>query len=415
VPVSRRHFVAQIAGAGLVAAAGPNTAWAQGRGPIRIGLLTAKTGSLASGGIDMERALQMYMKVRDFTLAGHKVELIVADTGGVPATARTKTQELVEKNNVDCIIGPLAAFEALAINDYILEKKIPTLGVAAAEDMTQRKANPWFVRATSTSAQCAHPFGEYAAKELKYKTMITIGDDLAYGHEMCGGFQRTFEDSGGKIIQKLFPPLTAPDYGSYIAQIKNADAIFLGTAGSNGFRFLRQFIEYGLKDKIAVIGGMTALDESVLRNMGDEALGIITTCWYSAEFDNKENLAFAPPFRAEFKYDPGFYAAATYASAAVLEAAIKSTDGKVDDKAAFMAALRGVKADTVRGPVQFDETGNVVGDVYVRRVTRKDGRLVNSVIKTYPNVSQFWTYDKAEFLKNPVYSRDYPPARNLEN
>src|SRR5258705_10561142 len=109
--------------------------------------------------------------------------------------------------------------------------------------------------------------------------MVTTAEDLAYGNEMCAGFQGAFEDNDGKIIQKIFTPLTAPDYGSYVAQIKNADAIFLGTAGSNGFRFLRQFIEYGLKDKMAVIGGMTALDESVLRNMGDEALGILPTSW----------------------------------------------------------------------------------------------------------------------------------------
>ncbi len=111
----------------------------------------------------------------------------------------------------------------------------------------------------------------------------------------------------GKIIQKIFTPLATPDYGSYVAQVKGADAIFLGTAGSNGFRFLRQFIEYGLKDKMAVIGGMTALDESVLRNMGDEALGILTTSWYSAELDNPLNKVFAPAFRKEFEYDPGFY------------------------------------------------------------------------------------------------------------
>ena len=128
---------------------------------------------------------------------------------------------------------------------------------------------------TSTSAQCAYPLAEYSAKELKYKKIVTIADDFAYGHEMCAGFQRVFEDNGGKIIQKIFTPLATPDYGSYVAQVKSADAIFLGTAGSNGFRFLRQFIEYGLKDKMAVIGGMTALDESVLRNMGDEALGIV--------------------------------------------------------------------------------------------------------------------------------------------
>jgi branched-chain amino acid transport system substrate-binding protein len=413
--VSRRGFVAGVAGIGLFSAVASRAGRAAGEGPIRIGLLTVKTGPLASGGIDMERALVMYLKERDNMLSGRKVELIVSDTAGVPATARTKTQELVEKNNVHCLIGPLAAFEALAIDDFIRQAQMPTLSVAAAEDMTQRNKNPWFVRATSTSAQCAHPLGEYAAKELKYKRMITIADDIAYGQEMCAGFQRVFEDNGGKIIQKLFPPLTVPDYGSYVGQLKGADGIFLGFAGSNGFRFLRQLVDYGIKDKLPVIGGMTALDEAVLRNMGDEALNIVTACWYSAELDNRANDVFAPAFRKEFKYDPGFYAASTYVNGAVLEAALKAVNGKIEDKPAFMAALRSVNVDTARGPVKFDDTGNVVGNVYLRKVTRKDGRLVNSVFKTYPDVSQFWTYGKEAFLKNPVYSRDFPPAKNIEN
>ena len=411
--ISRRGFVTAVAGIGLSSAAASGRARASD-GPIRIGLLTVKTGALASGGIDMERALNMFLKERDYTMSGRKVELVTGDTGGVPATARSKTQEMVEKNNVHCLIGPLAAFEALAIDDYIRQMQMPTLSVAAAEDMTQRSANPWFVRATSTSSQCAHPLGEYAAKELKYKKMITIADDIAYGQEMCAGFQRVFEDNGGQIIQKLFPPLTVPDYGGYVGQLKSADAIFLGFAGSNGFRFLRQFVDYGLKDKMHVIGGMTALDEAVLRNMGDEALGIITTCWYSAELDAKPNQTFAPAFRKEFKYDPGFYAASTYVNGAVLEAAVKAVNGNVEDKPALMAALRSTNVDTVRGPVKFDGLGNVVGNVYLRKVTRKDGRLVNSVFKTYPDVSQFWTYGKEAFLANPVYSRDYPPAKYLE-
>ena len=414
--ISRRQFVVSaLAGAGAASLATPNLSFAQGSGPVRVGLLAAKTGPLASGGIDMELALTMFLKDRDHTLGGRKVELIVADTAGVPATARTKAQELVEKNNVHCIIGPLAAFEALAIIDYLTEKQIPTLGVSAAEDMTQRHPSPWYVRLTSTSAQCAYPLAEYSFKELKYKKIVTIADDFAYGHEMCAGFQRVFEDNGGKIIQKIFTPLATPDYGSYVAQVKtDADAIVLGTAGSNGFRFLRQFIEYGLKDKIAVIGGMTALDESVLRNMGDEALGIITTSWYSATLDNPLNKVFAPEFRKQFKYDPGYYAASTYLSGEVLEGALKTIKANAEDKKALMAAIRGNNVDTIRGPIKFDEFGNVIGNVYIRKVTRTDGRLVNSVIKTYPDVSQFWTYNKTEFLKNPVYSRDYPPAKNLE-
>jgi branched-chain amino acid transport system substrate-binding protein len=411
--ISRRGFVTGAAGVGLSRIVAPNVARGV-EGPIRIGLLTVKTGPLASGGIDMERALAMFLNDRGGMLSGRKVELVTADTAGVPATARTKAQELVEKNNVHCLIGPLAAFEALAIDDYIRQERMPTLSVAAAEDMTQRRPNPWFVRATSTSGQCAHPLGEYAAKELKYKKMITIADDIAYGQEMCAGFQRVFEDNGGQIIQKLFPPLTVPDYGSYVGDLKNADAIFLGFAGSNGFRFLRQFVEYGLKDKMQIIGGMTALDEAVLRNMGDEALNIVTACWYSAELDNKPNQVFAPAFRKEFTYDPGFYAASTYVNGAVLEAAVKAVNGNVEDKPALMAALRSTNVDTVRGPVKFDDLGNVVGNVYLRKVTRKDGRLVNSVFKTYPDVSQFWTYGKEAFLANPVYSREFPPARYLE-
>jgi branched-chain amino acid transport system substrate-binding protein len=414
--ISRRNFIKGAAGAGALAATA-HAPWVRAQaGPVRVGLLTVKTGPLASGGIDMERGLVMYLKERNNTLAGRKIELTVADTGAVPATSRTKTQELVERNRVHVLIGPLAAFEALAIDDYLRQQQMPTLSVAAAEDMTQRKPNPWFVRATSTSAQCAHAMADYCAKTLKWRRMAVIADDFAYGHEMCAGFQRVFEDGGGKIVQKMFSPLTVPDYATYLAQLKtNIDGLFLGFAGSNGFRYLRQFNEYGLRGKVQVVGGMTALDEAVLRNMGDEALGIQTACWYSAELANPLNRNFAAAFRKEFKYDPGFYAAATYVNGAVLEAAMETVKGKVEDKPAFMKALRGVKAQTVRGPVAFDDYGNVVGDVFIRAVERKEGRLVNGVIYTYPNVSQFWTYDTKAFLANPVYSRDWPPAKNLES
>jgi branched-chain amino acid transport system substrate-binding protein len=411
--ISRRTFL-QGLGAGIAAAHAP---WAAAQGaPIRVGLMTVKTGPLASGGLDMERALVMYLRERNSTLAGRKVALSVADTGGVPAQARTKLQELVEKERVQVLIGPLDAASALASDDYIRSQQLPTISVAAAEDMTQRKANPWFVRPTSTSSQCAQPLADYCYKTLGYRRMAVMADDIAYGHEMCAGFQRVFEDAGGKVVQKMFSPLTVPDYATYIAQLKTKiDGLFIGFAGSNGFRYLRQFNEYGLRGKVNVVGGMTALDEAVLRNMGDEAVGILTACWYSAELDNPVNRKFAAAFRAEAKYDPGFYAAATYTDAAVLEAALTAVQGKIEDKKAFMAALHKTSTLACRGPVRFDDYGNVVGNVYIRRVERKDGRLVNSVIFTYPAVSQFWTYDPKAFLANPVYSRDYPPAKNLES
>lgn len=413
--LDRRSFIQGTAAAGLSLAA-PSILRAQSNEPVRIGLLTVKTGPLASGGIDMELGLKQWLAENNNMMGGKKVELTVADTGGVPANTKTKISELYERNKVHAVMGPLAAFEALAVDDYIKAQKIPTLSVAAAEDMTQRKPNPWFVRATSTSSQCAHPMAEYCAKVKGYKRMIMIADDIAYGHEMNAGFQRVFEENGGKIVQKLFSPLTVPDYGSFLAQLNpKVDAIFLGFAGSNGFRFIRQFNEYGLNGKMAIVGGMTAIDEAVLKNMGNEALGIETACWYSAELNNPINNKFAPAFRAANKYDPGFYAAATYTNAAVLDAAIREVNGNVANKEALMAALKKTNIPTARGPVKFDSFGNIVGDVYIRRVERKDGRLVNTVTKTYTNVSQFWTYDQKAFLANPVYSRDFPPAKNLES
>src|SRR3954468_19818287 len=408
---NRRRFV-QTAGAVSLLNALPVSAQS---GPIRLGLMTVKTGPLASGGIDMERALTQYLKEHNYTMAGRKVELSVGGSGGGPAQSRPKTQELVEREKIQIMIGPLDTASALATDDYIRSAQLLTLSVAAAEDMTQRKPNPWFTRGTSTSSQCSMPLADYCAKTLKMKRMAVIADDIAYGHEMCAGFHRVFEDAGGKVVQRMFPPLTVPDYGTYLAQLKtNVDDIFLGFAGSNGFRFTRQMNEFGLIKKVTPVGGMTALDEAVLRNMGDEALGIVTSCWYSAEIDNPINKRFVANFRVDWNYDPGFYAAATYVEAAVLDATLQATKGNIEDKPLFMKTVRNIKVDTARGPVQFDKYGNVIGNVYIRKVERKDGRLVNRVIHTYPNVSQFWKYNPDEFLKNPVYSRDWPPAKNLE-
>ena len=410
----RRTVLKAIGATALSSMAAPWIARAQ-TGPMRVGFLTVKTGPLASGGLQMEQGLTLYLKERNNTLAGRPVQLFTGDSAGAPAVARTKMQELVERDNISCLIGPLATAEALAIDDYIRDKQIPTLSVAAAEDMTQRKANPWFCRATSTSAQCSYAMGDYAAKELKYKRVAMIADDIAYGYELNAGFQRAFEDAGGKVVQKLWPPLNAPDYGTYIAQLKtNVDALFMGFAGSNGLKFLRQYKEYG--GKTPLLGGMTAIDESLLRQMGDEALGSLSTCWYSAQLDNESNKKLVAGMQRDYKVDPGFYAAATYTNGAVLEAALKQIGGKIEDKDALIKALRGIKVDeTCRGPVQFDKYGNVVGNIYIRKVEKKGSALVNAVIKTYPNVSQFWTYDPDEFLKRPVYNREnWPENKNLE-
>jgi branched-chain amino acid transport system substrate-binding protein len=237
-------------------------------GPVQVGFLCVKTGPLASGGIQMEQGINVFFKERGNKLAGRPIELHVADTGGNPAQARTKTQELVERLKVSVLIGPLAAFEALAIDDFIRSSQTPILTVAGAEDMTQRKANPWLVRPSSTSAQPSHPLGDYAAKDMKFKRVAVLADDFAFGHENVAGFQRVFEDGGGKVVQKIFTPLNAPDYGTYISQLKpNLDAVYSGHAGSNAFKFCKQLREYGNTKQI--LGSFTQFDESLLQQMGD--------------------------------------------------------------------------------------------------------------------------------------------------
>jgi branched-chain amino acid transport system substrate-binding protein len=406
VRLDRRAFLAGSA----VAATLPMPAIAQNK-PIRIGLLTVKTGPLAQGGIQMEQGVTLFLKDRGNKIAGRPVELLVGDTGGNPAGTKTKAQELIERDQVDMIFGPLAAFELLAITDYVAAHKTPILSLAAAEDMSQRKPNPYFVRASGTSAQNMQPLADYAAKELKYKNVITISEDFAYGYEQMGGFQRVFEGAGGHVVKKLWPPLVTPDYTPYLAQLSGVDAVVQGFAGSNPLKFMKQYADAGVK--LPVLGGGTAGDDALLKSFGDEAVGMITASAYTSDLDSPVNKRFLEGMVRDYGFVPGLYAAGLYINGMVAEAALESLGGKTDDKEAIIKALRAVSlADSPRGPFHFDHFGNVVGSVYIRRLERKDGKLVQTTIRTYPNTSQFWTFEEKWFLEQPVYSRDYPPLKS---
>jgi branched-chain amino acid transport system substrate-binding protein len=385
-------------------------------GPLRIGFLTVRTGPLAAGGKQMEEGINLLLKERNNMFAGRKVEIIFADTAGQPALAKSKTQELVERDKVDVIIGPLATFEALAIDDYMLQSKVPliTPTSAAQMDLAQQGKSDYVVHVYGTAAQPMHVLGEYAAKKLGYKRIAMIADDFTYGHEGAAGFHRVFEDNGGKIVQKLWPPLNVADYGSYMGQLKsNVDGVYAGFAGSNPLRFLRAYKEYGFK--MPVLGNPTLVDEGILKNMGDEALGVYSASWYTVDRNAPDNKRFVEAIQREYKVTPGFYTAGTYTAGLWLEEAMKAVKGRFEDKAAFVRALHNVKLEQgPMGPIQLDQYGKPILNIYIRKVERKDGQLVNTTLETFPSISQFWKYDPKEFLKNPVYSRDYPPAKNLE-
>ncbi|HZL58557.1 MAG TPA: ABC transporter substrate-binding protein [Stellaceae bacterium] len=410
--INRRKFLAgtaAIAGAASL----PLPAYAQQK-PIKIGLMTVKTGGLAAGGLHLEEGITCFLKEKNFSLAGRKVELVVADTGGNPAGAKTKAIELVERDKVDLIMGPLAAFEWLAIQDYLGQNKMPTLGFGGAEDLTQRHTNPYQVRTSDSSAQCLYPLADYAYKEMNLKRALTAGDDFAFGYEQVGGFQKAFEEDGGRVVNKLWSPFNTPDYTPYLAQIdpNQADVVVLVYAGANPIKFIKQYRDQGIK--LPLLGGSTVADDSILQNFGDEAIGVINSIPYTLDLESESNKRFIAAMRKYSGADApiGFYAAALYVDGQILEAALKKTGGKVDDRDVLVKAIKGVSlTDTPRGPVKFDEYGNLTFTVYIRRIDKKNGKLVNTTIKTYPQVSQFWHYDPKKFLEQPVFSRDYPPLK----
>src|SRR5262249_39908959 len=231
--ISRRTLLAAGAAAGIM----PSwRASAQSSEPLRVGFPTVKPGPLAAGGAQQEEGAALFLKERNGMVAGRKVELITKDTAGNPATAKTRTQELIEREKAHVIIGPLATNEALAIDGYIRDQKVPliTTTSSATVDLKTRPANPIVLHAFGTAPQATSALGDDARKTPGYKRVAIVAEDFTYGYEGAGGFQLAFEAAGGKIVQKLWPPLNAPEYGPYMAQIKrDVDAIYMGFAGSN--------------------------------------------------------------------------------------------------------------------------------------------------------------------------------------
>jgi branched-chain amino acid transport system substrate-binding protein len=174
---------------------------------------------------------------------------------------------------------------------------------------------------------------------------------------------------------------------------------------------MKQYKDAGVT--LPVLGGGTAGDDALLKSFGDEAVGMITASAYTSDLDTPSNKQFIAGMVRDTGAIPGLYAAGMYINGMIAEAALKATDGKTDDKEALIKAMRAVSlSDSPRGPFHFDHFGNVVGNVYIRRLVKQDGKLAQHTIKTYPNVSQFWTFDEKWFLEQPVYSRDYPPLKS---
>ncbi len=386
---------------------------------LRIGFLAPTTGIFAQVGKDMVDGFQLYLDEVKNNFGGAQVKFIIEDTQGKPDTAVTKAKKLVLQDKVQIFVGGLLASTGYALAPVsTAEKTVYIPSIAAADDLTQRDLPkyPYLVRTGWTSSQPSHPFGKWAC-EQGYKKIVAIGADYAFGYEVIGGFQKAFEDCGGQIIQKIWPPLGTKDFGPYLPTIKtDADAIFTLMVGPMSLQFPKQLAASG--NKKPVIGGGTSYDEFVLPSMGDEVIGHVSALQYSAALDTPKNAAFVKKYRAKYGKVPSYYSESNYTTAEMIDDVIKNNKGKFPGPEAFVKQLAALKINSIRGPISFDEMRNPVQNIYIKKVEKKKmfgydkEELWNTVIKTYPNVSQFGDYKKEEFLKQPVYSRDFPPCKH---
>ena len=416
-----RRFRPGLVMALVVFAAGASATRASAAEELRIGFIAPMTGAFAQVGRDMANGFQMYLDEVGSNFAGTKVTFVLEDDEGKPPVGVRKAEKLIRQDKVQVFVGGLLASTGYALAPVSTRLKtvyIPS--VPAADDLTQRDSAkyPFVMRTGWTSSQPSHPFGEWACQQ-GYKRIAIIAADYAFGYEVAGGFQKAFEDCGGKIIQKIWPPLGTNDFGPYIPTLKkDADAIFTLMVGPMSLRFPKQLAGSG--NKKPVIGGGVSYDEFVLPSMGDEVIGHVSTLQYSAGLDTPKNAAFVKAYRTKFGKMPGYYSETNYTTALILDQVIGKAGGKYPGAEQFLKMLAEVKVDAPRGPVHFDEMRNPVQNVYIKKVAKvkmfgyDKEELWNTVIKTYPDVSQFWKYGKEKFLKQPVYSRDFPPCKYCE-
>jgi branched-chain amino acid transport system substrate-binding protein len=381
---------------------------------IRIGYLGPLTGIFAQAGKDMLDGLKLSLEQVNYQAAGRKIELFEEDTEGNTATALAKYRKLVDHDKIHVLTGVLLANVGYSLVPQIERDQLPTLFLTTPDDLTKRKIAKWILRSNFAASQIMHPLGDYAAKTLKYRRVVAIAMDNAFGHEEIGGFQRVFEDNGGKAVQRLWVPLNALDFAPYLAQVQqDVDAICAVFVAAQAVRFVKQYGESGLRGKVPLVGTGVMIDESALRGMGDEAVGIVGSLLWSPTLQNPANQTFMKLAEAKFGRTPAYFHAVMYSSGRWIAAAAQSLNGQVEDRDKLVAAIRRAIETTPdpRGPIKLDEYGNPTENVYILRVDKSGGKLVTTVIHTYPLVSQFWTYKPEEFLKTPAYTRDFPPVK----
>jgi branched-chain amino acid transport system substrate-binding protein len=365
-------------------------------GPIRIGIIHPVTGPLATPGIEATNGFTQYFNEIGNKVAGRAVVFVKEDEAGNPAQGLERVRRLVEREQVHIVTGITSSAVAYAVRDYIHEKQVPLviMGSAGANGMTGERGSPYIFRTSFTNRQLNAAFGPYACNKLGYKRVVVMASDFVTGHEQSAAFEETFKKSGCEVVKKILAPLGTADFAPFLSQIPSSgvDAVWAMFIGSDAIAFVKQYDQLGLKARIPLIASSAMTYEPLLPAMGRSALGIVTAVWYSVDFPGEVNQRFVKNFTAQYKTVPGSATTGAYVGAMAIVAALEAVKGKVEDKAAFLAALRKVNLPvTPQGPFRFDDKQNVVFDLTAARIAERGGAIVPQVIeKIATGVDQNW-------------------------
>ncbi len=366
-----------VAAAGMVVTTAVAPAHAQTK-PIKVGLVLSLTGPFASTGKQLEAGAKLYLAENGDTVAGRKIELIVKDDGGVADQAKRVAQEMVVNDKVDVLGGFALTPLALSVAPIATQAKVPAVVMVAATSSVI-DASPWFIRSSFTIPQATSGVADWAPKN-GIKKVITLVSDYGPGIDAEVSFKKRFEANGGAVNESIRVPLRSPDFAPFLQKVRDGkpDAVFVFLPAGVGTQFMSQFAARGLGQagiKLIATGDVT--EDDILNEMGDVALGVVTSHHYSAAHPSDENRKFSEAFK---KVNGGrranYMAVASYDGMRIIKDALHSTHGKTGD--ALLNAMRGQSFESPRGPIQIDaKTRDIMQDVYIRRVERKDGELYN--------------------------------------
>ena len=359
----------------------------QAQESVKIGLILPMTGGQASTGKQIDNAVKLYMQNNGDTVAGKKIEIILRDDAALPDNTKRIAQELIVNDKVNIIAGFGVTPAALAAAPLATQAKVPEVVMAAGTSIITERS-PYIVRTSFTLAQSSTIIGDWAAKN-GIKKVATLTSDYAPGNDALVSFKEHFTAGGGEVVEEVKVPLANPDFAPFLQRMKDSkpDAVFVFVPAGQGGNFMKQYAERGLdKSGIRVIGPGDVMDDDLLNAMGDAALGTVTAHFYSAAHPSATNKEFVTVYKKAFNSRPGFMAVSGYDGIHVIYEALKKTGGKADGDS-LIAAMKGMKWESPRGPISIDpETRDIVQNIYIRKVEKVDGELYNVEFATFEAV-----------------------------